>query len=219
MPLSGLSITAIGDQVAVREGRQHWDTDTGQYLLALEVSVEGGEVQLINRDGGRRTAGGKSAAARPRPGNQAAPGAEAGNTANPALDLVAADEHYDTAYDLEEANPTAAIAAYERCLAANKEHTDARLNCGRLLHIAGRFEEAEKLYRDSTEQNATLLFNLAVLLEDLGRESEAMDAYRDVLLVDPGFADAHFNLSRLHELAGNRRESFRHLLAYKRASD
>jgi tetratricopeptide (TPR) repeat protein len=218
MPLSGLSITAIGDQVAVREGRQHWDTDTGQYLLALEVSVEGGEVQLINRDGGGRASGGKSAA-RTRPGNQAAPGAEAGNTADLALDLVAADEHYDTAYDLEETDPTAAIAAYERCLAANRDHTDARLNCGRLLHIAGRLEEAEKLYRDSTEQNATLLFNLGVLLEDLGRESEAMDAYRDVLLVDPGFADAHFNLSRLHELAGNRRESFRHLLAYKRASD
>src|ERR1700760_4419404 len=52
IPLSGLSITAIGDQVAVREGRQHWDTDSGQYLLALEVvSVEGGEVQLINREG------------------------------------------------------------------------------------------------------------------------------------------------------------------------
>src|ERR1700753_2152849 len=50
MPLSGLSITAIGDQVAVREGRQHWDTESRQYLLALDVSVESGEVQLIARE-------------------------------------------------------------------------------------------------------------------------------------------------------------------------
>src|ERR1700709_665765 len=40
MPLSGLSITAIGDQIAVREGHQHWDTESRQYLLALDVSVE-----------------------------------------------------------------------------------------------------------------------------------------------------------------------------------
>src|SRR5512140_2239555 len=42
IPLSGLSITAIGDQVAVREGRQHWETESRQYLLAFDVSVESG---------------------------------------------------------------------------------------------------------------------------------------------------------------------------------
>ncbi len=194
MPLSGLSITAIGDQVAVREGRQHWDTHTRQYLLALEVTVESGEVRLITR----------------------APAA-----AEPPDDTPADDGtvHYDSGYELETDDPEAAIAAYQRCLAANKDHPHARLNCGRLLHLAGRLAEAERIYRQTSEPDGTLLFNLAVLLEDSGREEEAMQAYRQALELDPGLADAHFNLARLHEKAGNRRESFRHLLAYKRASE
>lgn len=196
MPLSGLSITAIGDQIAVREGRQLWDTQTRQYLLALEVVVEAGEVQMIARD---------SAASDPP--SKSAPG----------IDDSAV--HYASAYELEEGDPVAAIAAYERCLAANKDHLHARLNCGRLLHLAGRLAEAEKIYRQASEPDATLLFNLAVLLEDFGRQDEAMQVYRQALQLEPDLADAHFNLARLHELAGNRRESFRHLLAYKRASE
>jgi tetratricopeptide (TPR) repeat protein len=188
MPLSGLSITAIGDQVAVREGHQHWDTESRQYLLALDVSVESGEVQVIAREAPTVT--------------------DAGDAA-----------HYDRAYELEEADPEAAIAAYQRCLEANEGHLEARTNCGRLLHLAGRLAEAEKIYRGATEPDGTVLFNLAVLLEDSGREAEALEVYTQALEMDPELADAHFNLARLHERAGNRRESFRHLLAYKRASD
>jgi tetratricopeptide (TPR) repeat protein len=189
MPLSGLSITAIGDQVAVREGRQHWDTESRQYLLALDVSIEAGQVQLIARE---------------------------------AVDDGTSDDgtsHYESGYELETDDPEAAIAAYQRCIAANEGHLEARANCGRLLHLAGRLAEAEKIYRAATEPHATVLFNLAVLLEDSGREQEAMPIYRQALEIDPELADAHFNLARLHERAGNRRESFRHLLAYKRASD
>ncbi len=184
MPLSGLSITAIGDQVAVREGRQHWDTESRQYLLALDVSVEAGEVQLIARE---------------------------------AVDD--GSSHYDRGYELEADDPEAAIAAYQRCIAVNVAHLEARVNCGRLLHLAGRLAEAEKIYRGAAEPDGTLLFNLAVLLEDSGRENEALQVYRQALEIDPELADAHFNLARLHERAGNRRESFHHLLAYKRASD
>ena len=195
MPLSGLSITAIGDQVAVREGRQHWDTQSRQYLLALEVSVEAGEVQLIARD------------------TPTSPIAQDTSTNDDGT------SHYDSGYQLEAADPEAAIAAYQRCLAADTGHLDARVNCGRLLHLAGRLVDAEKIYREAPEPDATLLFNLAVLLEDSGREAEAIQVYRRVLETDAEFADAHFNLARLHERSGNRRESFRHLLAYKRSMD
>ena len=188
VPLSGLSITAIGDQVAVREGRQHWETESRQYLLALDVSVEAGEVQVIARE----------------------------------PPVVADDEArrtttVPTSWRIED--PEAAIAAYLRCIASNEGHVEARTNCGRLLHLAGRLAEAEKIYREATEPDGTVLFNLAVLLEDSGREAEALQVYHQALEIDPELADAHFNLARLHERAGNRRESFRHLLAYKRASD
>jgi tetratricopeptide (TPR) repeat protein len=201
IPLSGLSITAIGDQVAVREGRQHWDTQSRQYLLALEVSVEAGEVQLIARDTTTSATTTSDTA-----GSDTAEGDDG-------------TSHYDTAYDLETDNPEAAIAAYRRCLAANTGHLEARANCGRLLHLAGRLVDAEKVYREAPEPDATVLFNLAVLLEDSGREDEAMQVYRRALELDPELADAHFNLARLHERAGNRRESFRHLLAYRRTID
>jgi tetratricopeptide (TPR) repeat protein len=199
MPLSGLSITAIGDQIAVREGHQHWNTESRQYLLALEVNVRAGEVQVISR------------ATVDQP-----------VVDQPVVDQPVVDDgasHYDTGYELETDDPGAAIAAYRRCLAASAGHLDARLNCGRLLHLQGQLAEAEKIYREAPQPDATLLFNLAVLLEDSGRESEAMKVYRQALELDPELADAHFNLARLHERAGNRRESFRHLLAYKRASD
>jgi len=55
-----------------------------------------------------------------------------------------------------------------------------------------------------------------VLLEDLEREAEAAVAYREALAQDPGLADAHFNLARLYEQAGNPKDALRHLLAYRR---
>jgi tetratricopeptide (TPR) repeat protein len=61
-----------------------------------------------------------------------------------------------------------------------------------------------------------LAFNLAVLLEDLGRRDEAIAAYREALALDPQLADAHFNLARLYEMARDRKASLRHLLAYRR---
>jgi tetratricopeptide (TPR) repeat protein len=64
-----------------------------------------------------------------------------------------------------------------------------------------------------------LAFNLGVLLEDMGRESDAITAYREALGQDPAFADAHFNLARLYEHAGDARNSLRHLLAYRRLMD
>ena len=37
MPLSGLSICAVGDRVVVRDGQTHWQAENGQYLLGLEA--------------------------------------------------------------------------------------------------------------------------------------------------------------------------------------
>jgi len=63
--------------------------------------------------------------------------------------------------------------------------------------LDGRLAEAEQVYRFGGQAEPFLVFNLAVLLEDLGREPEAIVAYREALALDPQFADAHFNLARL----------------------
>src|SRR5690606_1030407 len=47
MPLSGLSISAIGDRVVVRDGKNHFQVDDGQYVLGLDVSVENGVIRVV----------------------------------------------------------------------------------------------------------------------------------------------------------------------------
>jgi hypothetical protein len=49
VPLSGLSITSVGDRIAVREGVQQREIDSGQYVLALNVVKEGGKLKIIDR--------------------------------------------------------------------------------------------------------------------------------------------------------------------------
>ena len=47
MPLSGLSIGALADQVVVREGGTRWQAETGQYLLAFEGDPGAGSLRVI----------------------------------------------------------------------------------------------------------------------------------------------------------------------------
>lgn len=200
LPLSGLSIIAVGDRIVVREGRSLRESDTGQYTLALEVIDQGGALLMID----------KGSSAGPASPDRAGPSA---------ADRAAADRaaaHFERALALEEEDEAAARAAYEACLELDERHVEARVNLGRLLHLQGLLREAEQVYRGIDIAEALLSFNLGVLLEDLEREDEALAAYREALALDPGLADAHFNLARLHEQAGNPKDALRHLLAYRR---
>lgn len=195
LPLSGLSIIAVGDRILVREGRALRESDTGQYTLALEVIDRGGALLMIDK---------RASSASSPPIDETAPAADQ------------ATAHFERAMSLEDTDETAAMAAYEACLALDERHVEARVNLGRLLHLQGRLREAEQVYCALATPEALLSFNLAVLLEDLEREDEAVTAYRTALALDPGLVDAHFNLARLHEHAGESKEALRHLLAYRR---
>jgi len=186
--LNRLSLTALGNRIAIREGRTLRESDSGQYALALEIVEEKGRLHVIAR---------QDAAASELP----------------------ADELYTRALALEELDPQGARAAYEACLDADPAHVDARINLGRLLHLAGRLTEALRIYRAGDQGEPFLVFNLAVLLEDMDREPDAILAYREALALDPQFADAHFNLARLYERARDPKASLRHLLAYRRMMD
>jgi len=194
LPLSGLSIVALGDRIVVREGHALRDSDTGQYALALEVFDKGGDIRVIDR-------------------REHTPASASADTQD------SADAHFERALGLEESDEAAARAAYEACLAVDPHHVEARLNLGRLLHVAGRLREAEEVYRAGEAKDALLSFNLAVLLEDLKREPEAAMMYREALALDPALADAHFNVARLHERAGRPKDALQHLLAYRRLMD
>jgi len=183
------SITALGNQIAVREGKLIWESDSGQYVLALDIGEEKGGLHVISRD------------------------------ISPAPSENSADEHYARALALEDSDPHGARAGYEASLGADPHHLEARINLGRLLHLQGHLKEAEQVYRSAHQPEPLLIFNLAVLLEDLDREPDAIVAYREALALDPQLADAHFNLARLYDRARNPKASLRHLLAYRRMMD
>jgi tetratricopeptide (TPR) repeat protein len=187
--LNKVSLTALGNRIAIREGQTLRESDSGQYALALEIIEEKGRLHMIAR---------QDAATLPE---------------------SSADDHYARGCSLDDTDPQAARQAYQACLAADPNHLEARINLGRLLHIAGHLAEAEQVYRAASASEPLLAFNLAVLLEDLGREPDAIVSYREALALDPLLADAHFNLARLHERAQDPQASLRHLLAYRRMID
>ena len=191
LPLSGLRITAIGNDVAVRDGASHREVETGQLLLDFEVASCAGTVSFL-----QRTAG----AAPHRP-----PGA---------AQWFARGEQLE-----EEGDTGAAESAYRHALDAAPDHANAYLNLGAMLCEEGRCDAAVTLYDQAIRHcpDAPLIhFNRAIALEDLAREREALQSYERSLELAPDLADAHYNAARLHEKLGEAQGALRHYSAYRR---
>ena len=192
MPLSGLSISAVGDRVVVRDGKNHFQVDDGQYVLGLDVSVENGVLRVVEHK------------------EKAAPEAPPAETA---------DEWFDKALQLEDTDAKAAQAAYEQAVKLEPTYSAAWINLGRLLHTRHDEKKAELVYRRALQECGTdsvLLFNLGVVLEDLGKLDDAINAYQSAITEDPTLADGHFNLARLYEAQGKEQHALRHLGQYRR---
>jgi tetratricopeptide (TPR) repeat protein len=206
--LNKISLTALGNRIAIREGQTLRESESGQYALALEIVEEKGRLHVISRQD-----------IAPALESDSDIGGGSGGFSTGVSISRSADEHYARALSIEDSNPQAAQKAYELCLKADPDYLEARINLGRLLHLAGRLAEAERVYRVGAKTDPFIAFNLAVVLEDLKREPDAIIAYREALALDPQFADAHFNLARLYERAKDPKASLRHLLAYRRMMD
>jgi tetratricopeptide (TPR) repeat protein len=197
LPLSGLSISAVGDRVVVRDGKNHFQVDDGQYVLGFDVSVENGVLRVVER--------------KEEDASAAAPAVQAGRKS--------AEDWFNEGLEQESIDPRAALAAYEQAVGIDPENVSAWINWGRLLHEQGGTKEAESVYRRALEQcgpDSVLMFNLGVLLEDLGRTSAALEAYQAAIGEDPALADGHYNLARLYEALGQPQHAIRHLGQYRR---
>ena len=60
-----------------------------------------------------------------------------------------------------------------------------------------------------------LLYNLGVLLDDMDRKAQAMEAYEAALSADPGLAECHYNLALLCEKLKKPKEAIRHMSRYR----
>ena len=106
-----------------------------------------------------------------------------------------------------------------RVLQPSAPDVDTYIQRGCALHEEGRLAEAERLYREGLEkcgEDAVLLYNLGVLLEDMERKSDALAAYERSLGADATFADCHYNVALLYEALGKPREAIRHMAQYRR---
>jgi tetratricopeptide (TPR) repeat protein len=129
-----------------------------------------------------------------------------------------ASVHFARGFALEATDEGAARDAYAAALSLYEGHLEASINLGRLLHLSGELEAAEAIYREAEQTSGLLSFNLALLLEDLRRDQEAIRAYREALALQPALHEAHFHLGMMYERLKMPREALKHLLAYRRHS-
>ncbi len=199
LPTARLRIGASGTELVVRDQAGPWRAPSGQLLLEFEASLANGSVEIFDRP----TLDVLLDESGPRPLPR---GAEP-------------HELFERGIALEDTDTAAAIHAYQRCIDADPQHAGARINCGRLLHAADRVEDAEEIYRaglNAGSQDVNLLFNLALILEDTGRELAAVDNYKRAIALEPDFADAHYNLARLYQQLAMSRAAIRHWNCYRR---
>jgi len=190
-PLSAVRVQIEGDRVTVRDNNTSWEPESGQAVLDFSIRELGERVAPLARDSVQRTL----------------------RTAS------SADELFQGALESEQIGDSGdAEVAYRRVIAADPTHVAARINLGRLRHVAKVLDEAEQLYRQALElepNHPTARFNLGVVLEDRGATTEAIDQYREAVRLDPRVADVHFNLARLYQQTGDEQAALRHFSRFK----
>lgn len=191
LPLTGLRITAIGNEIAVKQGAAQWQVDSGQMLMDFEIVPAAGAVRFL------------------------APAAEVPVASPP----TAAGDWFERAVALEALDPAGAEQAYRMAISLSPALVDAYLNLGVILCDQGRCDEAIELNRQALARcpdEPLLHFNFAVALEDAGRLDEALAAYERCMTLAPEMADAHYNAARLHEQLGHPKQAIRHYSEYRR---
>ena len=190
LPLSGLRIRAIGNDVAVRTADAGWEAESGQLLMDFEVASSQGSVSFMQR-----------------------------TAASPVSPATMAADWFARGEALESEDARAAENAYRQSLSLEPDFTLAYVNLGALLCESGRSDQALDLYDEAIvrcPESALLHFNRAIALEDLHQERQALTSYEQCLALAPEFADAHYNAARLHELLGHAQAAVKHYSAYRR---
>src|SRR6185295_3692301 len=190
-PLSAVRVQIDGDRVIVRDNNSSWEPESGQRVLDFSIRELGEKVAPLARDTVQRALRRASSA----------------------------DDLFHAALESEQIGANEdAEAAYRNVLATEPAHVAARINLGRLRHVARALDEAERLYREALEldpNHPTARFNLGVVLEDRGATGEAIEAYREAVRLDPRVADVHFNLARLYQQTGDQQAALRHFSRFK----
>ena len=186
LPLTGLRITAIGADVAVRDRNGQWESDSGQLLMDFEVAPVEGSVAFLEW---------------PTPEDADAITWFQHGEALEAADLERAETAYKQALTLAPDYVDAYLNLGAMWCEAGRSAEAVELYEQAVVHCAA---------------SALIHFNRAVALEDQERLAEAVASYERSLELDPTLADAHYNIGRLQERLGDARGALRHFSAYRR---
>jgi tetratricopeptide (TPR) repeat protein len=177
LPSKGLRIAAIGNSVAVLEGRDTWRAADGQYLLAFEVTAPEGHVVILEKKEGGKTAeqwfdegcrleeNDAVKALRHYRSAVSSRVHHAGIYTNLALLLHQAG-------DFDEAEAT-----YREGIRQFPEDSVLLFNFGVLFDDQGKLEEAIACYHEALEKDPEFgdaCYNLALLYEATGRKRDAV---------------------------------------------
>ncbi|WP_175425755.1 tetratricopeptide repeat protein [Trinickia violacea] len=194
LPLTGIRVSAVGNDVAVRTGPSQWDAVTGQLLLDFEVAEIKGDVVFLD------TAPAQKDLARQ------------------------AEEWYDLGEKLRTSDMMGAEQAYRKAIALSPQpYYAAYVDLGALLcELEARCVDALQVFDEALSyfpKDSVLHFNRAIAFEELGRLDDAEQSYQRCLELDPSYADAHHNLAILLETRGDQQGLIRHLSAYRRLTE
>lgn len=187
LPLSGLRITAVGNDIAVREGTTQWEAESGQLLIDFDVAAVAGGIAVLPRKSEPAPMGSRDFFAR-----------------------AEQDESHDKTR--AEAAYREALALTPGYIDAYLNLGALLCEAGRCDEAVVLYDEA---LRHGPEE-PLLHFNRAIALEDIERLDDSLASYRRCLQLDPDFADAHFNAARLHEQLGDPQRALRHFNSYRR---
>lgn len=193
--LCGLSLTAAGDAVVVREGDGLWDARTGQGQLPFNVERRAGTVYTL--------------------GQRSAPiGARASHVADANAEELDSDDWYNLGLEFEETAPRKAPHAYGQAIALNPGNADAHVNLGRLWQVQGDLKRAKRHYQMALRgapNHQLALYNLGTVFDEIDEPDQALVYYRQA----PDVPDAHYNSARIFEMRGDEVACRRHMRRYR----
>lgn len=187
LPLTGLRITAVGGDVAVRQGEHQWDAESGQLLIDFEVKPGSSNVQFL-----------------------VAPPAPEADDAQAWFERAIAVEATQPAR--AEQAYREAITRAPRFVDAYLNLGVLLGDTGRAADAARLYRQGIA----HCPNEALLHFNLGVALEDLQQPAAALASYQSSITLAPALADAHFNAARLHQELGHAAQAIRHYSEYRR---
>ena len=177
MPLSGLSIEALGDRVVVKEGARRWRAETGQYVLDFDGDPAGGALSVIARGAPAQSAEGWFERGCNLEHGDPAAAREAYERALQA-DPGHAGAHLNLGRLLHETGRLAeGERVYRRAILACGGEPLLLYNLGVLLEDMGRKSAAMDAYEGALHRDprfADCHYNLALLCRSLGRPKQAL---------------------------------------------